>query len=137
MDFKNMDRDALIQNIVMIVAFVGGVDACALYSLKRSQLRPNLKVLWAFIIVLIPAVGALAFFFLRPSCCHAGQGVLDDDAPVSELASGESASPASASGASGEPTTPRLLKELSLGAGKESPTAAGAARRKWEYAPSS
>lgn len=134
----------MIQNIVMVVCFVAAVDGCALYSLKRANIRPlTAKVIWAAVILLMPAVGALAFFFLRPSCCHAGQGVLDDDAPQSMESVGsspasscQSASPASASGASGEPTTPPATTEVELGLGK-SPAGQSPANNKWMFAPSS
>ncbi len=133
-----MDQDAVIQDIVMVVAFVAAVDGCALYSLKMAKIRPlSLRLLWAAIILLLPAVGALAFFFLRP-CCLADRGepVGDEASPVSGGSAGgpgsscPSASPASVSG---EVTTPHVLRELSIG---KSP-AGGSPNDKWMFAPSS
>jgi hypothetical protein len=135
-----IDQDALIQNLVMVVAFVAAVDGCALYSLKTSAIRPvALRLLWAAIILLLPAVGALAFFFLRPAdgsgclgCCRSEQEAVGDEAsPVSAGSSScQSASPASVSG---EATTPNIMQQLHIG---KSP--AGASRNeKWMYAPSS
>ena len=134
--FKVWDKDALIQNIVMIVAFVAAVDGCALYSLKRSTIRPkSLRLLWAAIILLLPAVGALAFFFLRGVCGSESVALEEDGSPIGS-GSYDGRSPASASGESGEPTTPRMLQELQLQGVEKSP-AMGGSPTKWMFAPSS
>lgn len=62
-------------NFLMIGAFCLAVDGCALYSLKRQIKNPRVKVFWAAVILLLPAVGALIYFFLRPNdesvfCCQ-------------------------------------------------------------------
>ena len=61
-------------NFLMIGAFCLAVDGCALYSLKRQIKNPRLKAFWAAVIILLPAVGALMYFFLRPNdesfCCQ-------------------------------------------------------------------
>lgn len=132
--FKVWDKDALIQNIVMIVAFVAAVDGCALYSLKRSTIRPkSLRLLWAAIILLLPAVGALAFFFLRGVCGSESVALEEDGSPIGSDAG---RSPVSASLESGEPTTPRMLQELQL-QGQEKSPAMGGSPTKWMFAPSS
>jgi len=38
----------------------------ALTHLRRCQLDETARILWAIVIVLLPLVGALAFFIVRP-----------------------------------------------------------------------
>ena len=38
----------------------------ALTHLRRCQLNETARVLWAIVIVLVPLMGALAFFIVRP-----------------------------------------------------------------------
>lgn len=132
---KVWDKDALIQNILMIVVFVVAVDACALYSLKRSTIRPrSLRFVWAAIILLLPAVGPLAFFFLRGVCGSEIVSLEEGGSPIGGGA-GADRSPVSGSEESGEPATPRML-QLQLQGGEKSP-AMGGSPTKWMFAPSS
>ena len=39
----------------------------ALFALRQSQLTGILQFLWAFLIVVVPFLGALAFFIVNPS----------------------------------------------------------------------
>lgn len=39
----------------------------ALFALRRSRVTGITQVLWVFLIVAIPILGALAFFIVRPS----------------------------------------------------------------------
>ena len=39
----------------------------ALFALRQSRLTGITQVLWAFLIVLIPFLGALGFFIVNPS----------------------------------------------------------------------
>ncbi len=91
----------------MIAAFVAAVDGCALYTLKRAVHRPAPRLFWALIILCVPVVGALLFFFLRPKD---PPKPLADEPPVSEMGG---MSPAS-SCLSGEATTPQILKHMAL-----------------------
>ena len=102
-----IDKKALTQDVLMIAAFVAAVDGCALYTLKRAIRRPATRLFWALIILCVPVVGALIFFFMRPKDPIKP---LAEESPISEV---EGTSPAS-SCASGEATTPQILKRIAL-----------------------
>ena len=56
---------ALIFGIYPILSLI------ALFGLRRSRVVGMNQVLWAFLIVAVPVLGALAFFILKPVRNHA------------------------------------------------------------------
>jgi hypothetical protein len=54
-----------IVNFLILVGWIVLVIV-ALTRLRRCQLDETARVLWAIVIVLVPLMGALAFFIVRP-----------------------------------------------------------------------
>ena len=54
-----------IVNFLILAGWVM-LTIVALIRLRRCQLDETARVLWAIVIVLIPLMGALAFFIVRP-----------------------------------------------------------------------
>ena len=54
-----------IVNFLILVGWIVLVIV-ALTRLRRCQLDETARVLWAIVIVLVPFMGALAFFVVRP-----------------------------------------------------------------------
>jgi uncharacterized membrane-anchored protein len=46
----------------------------ALVGLRRCQLDETARVLWVIVVVLVPFVGALAFFMIRPGTPEPSKG---------------------------------------------------------------
>ena len=60
----------LLQEVLVILTFwfiVLALDLRVLYSLRRSQIDPAAKVMWAAWAIGIPVVGALSYFIARPA----------------------------------------------------------------------
>jgi len=60
-------------NILILVGWVV-LGIVALMRLRRSQLDEIARVLWVIVIVLIPVMGALAFFIVNPGKPQPGGG---------------------------------------------------------------
>lgn len=98
-------------DFAMIGAFVAAVDGCALYTLKRAIHRPGPRVFWALVILCLPVVGALLFFFLRPR--DPIKPLADDEKAGQEL--GEVSPTASCSDeGTTSPTTPIIIRHLAM-----------------------
>ncbi len=54
-----------IVNFLILVGWIV-LAIVALTRLRRCQLNETARVLWAIVIVLVPLMGALAFFIVRP-----------------------------------------------------------------------
>jgi len=52
---------------VLILVIYPLLSVVALFALRQSQLTGIPQVLWAFLIVVVPFLGALAFFIVNPS----------------------------------------------------------------------
>jgi hypothetical protein len=57
---------AQLVNIGLIFAWVA-LAVAALVSLRRRVLPPTAAAIWAVLILLVPVLGALAFFVVRPA----------------------------------------------------------------------
>ena len=66
-------RAVQIVNILILVGWVV-LGIVALMRLRRSQLDEIARVLWVIVIVLIPVMGALAFFIVNPGKPQPGGG---------------------------------------------------------------
>lgn len=99
-----IDKTALTEDILMVAAFVAAVDGCALYTLKRTSHGSSTRLFWALIIILLPIVGALSFFFLRPRD------------PIKPMATEEfETEPCSSNSVSMSPNhTPTVLKQVAM-----------------------
>ena len=63
-----IDRTVWALQIVNFLILAGWLvlDIVALMRLRRCQLDDTARVLWVIVILLIPLLGALAFFIVRP-----------------------------------------------------------------------
>ena len=52
---------------VLILGIYPLLSLTALFALRQSHLTGISQVLWAFLIVVVPLLGALAFFIVNPS----------------------------------------------------------------------
>lgn len=52
---------------VLILVIYPLFSIVALYALRQSQLTGILQFLWALLIVVVPFLGAVAFFIVNPS----------------------------------------------------------------------
>ncbi len=56
---------AQIFNILLLITWIA-LALWALFRLRREQMSDTVQVVWAAIILLVPVVGAVAFFIVRP-----------------------------------------------------------------------
>ena len=54
----------ILEGLILIYPLLSLV---ALFGLRQSRLTGIPQVLWAFLIVVVPFLGALAFFIVKPS----------------------------------------------------------------------
>lgn len=54
-----------IINLALILAWLVLV-LIALFSLKRRNLSPTAKGIWALVIMIVPLMGAISFFIVQP-----------------------------------------------------------------------
>jgi len=52
---------------VLIFGIYPLLSIVALFALRQNRLTGITQVLWAFLIVVVPLLGALAFFIVNPS----------------------------------------------------------------------
>jgi len=105
------DKKALRMDFAMIGAFVAAVDGCALYTLKRVIKRPGPRLFWALIILCLPVLGALIFFFLRPR--DPIKPLADDEKPGHDVEEVSPTASCSDEGAS-SPTTPTIIRHFAM-----------------------
>ena len=53
-----------ILNITLLVTWIT-LDILALFRLRKEELRAEVEIVWVIVILLIPILGALAFFIVR------------------------------------------------------------------------
>lgn len=65
-----MDKIGINWGILIINLLVIGswplFSIIALFGLRRRHLTGSAQALWAFLVVVVPVLGALAFFIVRP-----------------------------------------------------------------------
>ena len=62
-----------VVNVLILVGWLA-LTIVALIRLRHCQLDETVRVLWVIFVVLVPFVGALAFFIVRPGYPRPGKG---------------------------------------------------------------
>ncbi|KAM3577426.1 hypothetical protein VYU27_000589 [Nannochloropsis oceanica] len=127
------DLKALTMDFTMIGAFVLAVNGCALYTLQRVIKRIIPRIFWALVILCLPVLGALIFFFIRPR--DPMKSLEDDEFEEPEF---EIVSPriCTLGDKTSSPTTPCIIRNLSIPPLK-TPEGAFSSSANFMYAPSS
>lgn len=127
------DMKAMTMDFTMIGAFVMAVNGCALYTLQRVTKRIIPRLFWALVILCLPVVGALIFFFLRPR--DPIKPLKDDEFAEPEF---EVVSPkiCGLGNNTNSPTTPCIIRHLAIPPIK-TPEGASSSSTNFMYAPSS
>ena len=68
MDTQDVNGGFLVGQLLYFIFVVGWpvLSLAALLALRRSRLVETTQLLWAFLIIVVPFLGAIAFLILRP-----------------------------------------------------------------------